>query len=37
MKKNGANQFVLGTSALFTDGYIDVKKYSEFTEVFAEK
>lgn len=34
MKKNGANQFVLGTSALFTDGYIDMKKYSGFTEIF---
>lgn len=37
MKKNGANQFVLGTSALFSDGCIDEKKYSEFLEKFAEE
>jgi len=36
MKKNGANQFVLGTSALFSDGFIDEKKYAEFLENYTE-
>lgn len=36
MKRNGANQFVLGTSALFSDGCIDEKRYSEFLEKYSE-